>query len=143
MPSYEAPLLYLIYWWQHNLVMVCTECRFIVQSDSELRSGMCVCKCWEGYYNAQVWKDREHFNDNGKNAAPACDRCWVLEQTEQKNSSYHEGGARSSIAKSLNWRLGKESQWDSQIEELNLQFALNMHKKELRLIVDSCRFGGD
>lgn len=28
-------------------------------------------------------------------------------------------------SKEMNLRVGKESQWDSQIEELNLQFALN------------------
>lgn len=51
------------------------------------------------YYHDGDYEDRAHCHDKDKSAAPACDRCWMSEQTEPKNSSYHEGGARSSIAK--------------------------------------------
>lgn len=70
-------------------------------------------------------KDKAHCHDKDKSAAPACDRCWVSEQTGQKNLSYHEGGARSSITKTY---TGAE---EGEVSDL-AECSLNVHKKRLR-----------
>lgn len=72
-----------------------------VQSDNEHEMACVYVSAEKGgqYNHDRVWTDRAHCHDKDKSAAPAVDRCWVSEQTEQKNANYHEGGARSSKAK--------------------------------------------